>query len=133
MQGRMDGNSTCLRVFCGNLIPSLLHAFSILCPLFTVLSLHLTLCSTSSHSPFVCFCYLSFPLPFDSSLPSIHPTERHLKPVDLLIEISAKGRHKGKCYFEVISAEAGLSLSVPLQRAELSVELGYRPRRDNEM
>lgn len=98
---------------CGNLIPSFLLTLSIFCPLFTLLSLHFTLCLTSGLSPFVCFCYLSFPLPFDSSLPTIHLTEHHPTPVDLLSEISAKGWHKGKCFFEVISAGPGCTCRFP--------------------
>lgn len=118
---------------CGNLIPSFLLTLSIFCPLFTLLSLHFTLCLTSALSPFVCFCYLSFPLPFDSSLPTIHLTEHHPTPVDLLSEISAKGWQKREMLFRGNFSRAGLYLSVPFQQAELSVELGYRPRGDNEM
>ena len=75
-------------------------------PLFVALSLHLSSCTASTYS----LCVLMLPVISSPSCflsASFHPSEYHPTPVDLLIEISAEGQHKGKCYFEVISAGPG--------------------------
>lgn len=126
-----DGISLCLlSVRRDNLIPA-----SISCPLFTLLSLHLIFCSTSALSA----CSMSFPPLVISppflliSLSSIHSSQCNPALTDPLIEISAQQAEAQREMLFRGNFWRGLAtLSVPLQQAELSVELGFRPGRYNE-
>lgn len=111
----------CPSVYSGNFIP-----VSILCPLFTLLSLHLIFSPHLPPLPWCTFYCLSFPPVFWFPLSPIRPTQWGPAPVDPLIEISAQQSRaqKGKCYFEVISEGPCRAVgSSPASRAVSGIRL----------
>lgn len=131
IQDRTDGIRLRLRSVCRNhFIPA-----SISCPLRhpLVSSPHLLLhiCPLCSLAVLSATCH--FPsFAFDFSV--FHPsTQRSPAPVDPLIEISAQQAAAQREMLFRGNFWGGLAtLSVPLQQAELSVELGFGPGRYNE-
>lgn len=78
----------CLSLNCGNLIPSL--SLSVSSPALSyLLNVPLSLYPSST---FVRLRHLSSALSSGSCLNQQHPTELHLAPVDLLIEISVQAQ-----------------------------------------
>lgn len=114
----------CLSVYSGNFIP-----VSILCPLFTLLSLHLIFCSTSAPTPLVYILLLVIsPCLLISSVfypsRSVRPCSRW--PPNWNISSANQGT-KGKCYFEVISEGPGRAVgSSPASRAVSGIRLWTR-------